>query len=363
MLKVGGEVKRLGADYAYANVTRHTVRLPNDDITQGFDSIQVDLEPEGHEVSAYLAARLRPIDRLTTEVGVRYDDISHTGDQDVAPRLLAAFDLSDRTTLRASWGRYYQSHGLHELQVGDGATDFETSERADQAAVGFEHGFPGGVRLRVELYDRRMPNPRPLYINLEQELEIFPEATEDRFRFEADRARAHGLEIFLDRRAGTRWAWSASYVLARAEDELDGRWIPRRFDQRHTVSLNATYRPNRHWNLTAGWRYHTGWPATSWTWDVTPLSSGWNWWDRRFGALRGERLPAYHRLDLRVTRDFVVAGNALHAFVDLFNVYDRTNLGSFDYNGNFVDNQVFVSQVNGQEMLPLLPTFGFRYEF
>ena len=35
---------------------------------------------------------------LTAEVGVRYDHISHTNDDDVAPRLLAAFSASDHTT-------------------------------------------------------------------------------------------------------------------------------------------------------------------------------------------------------------------------------------------------------------------------
>ena len=118
---------------------------------QGFDSIRVDLEPTGHELSAYIAARLRPVDRLTAEAGLRYDRVSHTGDEDVAPRVLAAFDATERTTLRASWGRYYQSHGIHELQVGDGESTFSPTEWADQAAVGLEHGFPGGVRLRVEL--------------------------------------------------------------------------------------------------------------------------------------------------------------------------------------------------------------------
>ena len=35
--------------------------------------------------------------------------------------------------------------------MGDGESTFSPTEWADQAAVGLEHGFPGGVRLRVEL--------------------------------------------------------------------------------------------------------------------------------------------------------------------------------------------------------------------
>jgi hypothetical protein len=363
MLKLGGELKRLRGDYAYANFTRHNVRLPDDGIGEGWGSTRVDLEPEGHELGAWVAARVRPVESLTAEVGVRYDEVSYTGDEDMAPRVLIAFDASERTVFRASWGKYFQSQSLHELQVGDGETEFYPSEHANQFAVGVEHAFRGGIRLRAEFYDRRMHDPHPVYINLEQELQVFPEATEDRFRFEADRGRARGFELLLERRSGRHWAWSASYVLARAEDEVGGLWTPRRYDQRHTLGLHVTYRPTSEWNLTAGWRYHTGWPATSWTWDVTPLRTGANWWDREFGEVRAQRLPAYHRLDLRLTRDFQVHGNQLHAFLDLFNVYNRTNLGSFNYDGNYVDNQLLVTELNGQEMLPFLPTFGLRYEF
>ena len=200
-------------------------------------------------------------------------------------------------------------------------------------------------------------------MNLEEELQIFPEALGDRIRLEPDRGRARGFEFLLDRRTGRHWAWSASYVWALAEDEVDGIWLPGRYDQRHALGLLATYRPNNRWDFTAGWRYHSGWPATSWTWDVTTLESGYNWWEKRYGPVRGEHLPAYHRLDLRATRNFLVRGNVFTVFLDLFNVYDRTNISSYDYVGTYRNDQLRVTQINGQEMLPLLPTFGFRYEF
>jgi hypothetical protein len=363
MIKLGAEVKRVRSDYYYANETLTPFATAEGARTMRVDSVLVQLDPDGHEISGYVAARARPIDPLTAEVGVRYDRVSHTDDEDLAPRILVALDLTPRTRVRASWGRYYQSHGVHELDVGDGETDFFPSERADQIALGLEHRFPQDVSLRVELYRRNVTDQRPRFLNLEQELVIFPEATGDRIRIDPGKGRAKGLELMLERRSGHRWAWSASYVLAVAEDEVDGSWVPRRFDQRHTIGLHAAYRPNRAWNLSGGWRYHTGWPATEWTYDATQLEDGSFFWSRSFGPVRGTRLPAYHRLDLRVTREFQVRGNVLHAFVDLFNVYNRTNLASYDYGASYQDGRVNTVRGTGQELLPILPTFGLRYEF
>jgi outer membrane receptor protein involved in Fe transport len=378
MLKVGGEVRRLRTDYDYSSAIWTPIldgdRMP----VLRADSGGVSLERSGSQVAAYAAARIRPVDRLTMELGIRYDGVTHSNDDDVAPRAAAAIDLDPATTLRASWGQYYQSHGIHELEVGDGEVEYFSSERSQQFAVGIERRLGRGVTARAEVYHRSISDQRPRFLNLEQELEIFPEAEGDRLRIDAGRGRARGLELLVGRKSGGPWAWSASYVLSVAEDEVpdlfasdcsaglgcaNTLWIPRRFDQRHAVSLQASHSPDPRWTISWGWSYHTGWPATEWSYQVEQLESGRAFWTRTFGPVREARLPAYHRLDMRVTRNFTVRGNALHAFVDLFNLYNRTNVAGYEFGGTFENGRVTMERRNGQTMLPLLPTIGFRYEF
>jgi len=129
------------------------------------------------------------------------------------------------------------------------------------------------------------------------------------------------------------------------------------------VVAQTAFQPSRPWSFSLGWRYHTGWPATAWTWDVETLDDGWHLWTQEFGPLRRTRLPAYHRLDLRITRAFHLKGGMLQVFLDLFNVYNRTNLGSWDFSGSYEDGSLTVQRMNGQEMLPFLPTFGLWFEF
>lgn len=82
-----------------------------------------------------------------------------------------------------------------------------------------------------------------------------------------------------------------------------------------------------------------------------------------FGPINGARLPPYHRLDLRVTRQFRLGRGRLQTFLDLFNVYNRTNLRSYDYRLRGQPGQLRVERVAGEELLPLLPSIGVRWEF
>ena len=364
MIKLGGEFKRVKSVYNYFHATRTLIATPQGQLGARLDTTAVVRVPYGHEASAYIAARIRPIDAFTAEVGARYDHISHTSEKNWSPRLLAALQLSSTTNLRASWGRYNQSHGVHELQVGDGQRSFSPSDRATQLALGVERRLPANINLRLEVYRRAIADQRPRFINSEQELEAFPEAEGGRIGIDPDRGNARGIEVLLSRELGSHWAWSVSYVLAMAEDEIDGDWIARALDQRHTFGLTAAYRPNDKWRLSASWYYHTGWPTTDTEFRVDSLADGSLFLARDFGPLNAVRLPAYHRLDLRVSRNFSVGNGVLQAYFDVFNAYNRTNISSYDHWAHVNEQRdLFVGRDNGQEMMPILPSIGLRYEF
>jgi hypothetical protein len=82
-----------------------------------------------------------------------------------------------------------------------------------------------------------------------------------------------------------------------------------------------------------------------------------------FGAPYGERLAAYHRLDLRATRRFDVGRNQIAVVVDVFNVFDRENprgwSSAFENDGNGT-----IRLEEGPVMnLPRLPSLGVSWEF
>ena len=79
------------------------------------------------------------------------------------------------------------------------------------------------------------------------------------------------------------------------------------------------------------------------------------------GPINSLRLPAYHRMDLRVTRTFQVGRGTLSAFLDIFNFYNRENLRSYAYGIDLASGRPI--QFAGETLLPILPSFGLTWEF
>ncbi|MCB0834799.1 MAG: hypothetical protein KDC45_15120, partial [Bacteroidetes bacterium] len=173
-----------------------------------------------------------------------------------------------------------------------------------------------------------------------------------------------------------------SYALAKAEDdikdiEFDGGLfmkrtgkVPRLNDQRHTIYADMIYRPDQKWTFNLSWQYFKGWPRTDYTYRYQTLGNG----DLHFYAVAGEYngtlYPAFHRMDLRINRHFVIGKTRLSAFLHLINLYDHANLKKFDLDtrddeGNYsLDNQGnYVPFRDDTYWFGLTPVIGMSWEF
>ncbi len=334
-VKAGFELRRFEADYDYFSV-------------RAFESPFAELRAEPRAgvfafrdrftdkfLGAYVSDRFQPISTLTAELGTRYDHHTLTGDSVWSPRASLAWGLGGSSVLRVGWGQYHQSQRAYELMVGDGDTRFYPAERSEHWVAGFEHLFGREasrppLALRAEIYRRRVTDPRPRYESLFEPFESFPEGELDRYRIEPEGGTAEGIELFLQGRSGSRLDWWVSYGYATTDDVIAGREIPRQIDQRHTLNADVNFQLDRHWALNLAWRFHTGWPTTpvfvreiEGEDDETELAPA-------LGPLNSERLPDYHRLDLRLSRKWQVDRGRLTLFLDAQNVYNRRNVAGFD---------------------------------
>ena len=112
-------------------------------------------------------------------------------------------------------------------------------------------------------------------------------------------------------------------------DEIDGRRVPRSTDQPHSFRAGLDYHPGREWDLALVWQYHSGWPTTALAAQQVESADGTAQWVPVPGPRNAERLPSYHRLDLRFGRSWSLGLGRLEAHVDLLDVYDRENLRGF----------------------------------
>jgi hypothetical protein len=361
-LKWGVDVRRYDVTYDYEN---EFTNLGQD--TQGrvfasqFDSTNGGL---------YLGDRFRLGQRLTAEIGARWDRHDLTDEDVVSPRLNLAWSPTASTTLRTGWGHFYQSQRPHELQVEDGETEFLGAERAEHRVLGIEHWWQAGKghwSLRAEAYQRLMSDVRPRYENLFDPFQLYPETSYDRYRIAPQSAEAVGAELFLTYRGAGHLDWWANYSWSEVTDEIDGQDVPRQFDQTHAFTVSATWRPSPKWTLTGAWIYHTGWPTTAVSGELAESPDGELEVVPVLGPTNGERLPGYHRLDLRFARRFQLKKRGtIELFLDVQNAYDRSNVSGYE-----VDDRAFSIGDDGQviyspqeeKWLGVLPSLGISWRF
>ena len=361
VLRGGVEAKSADADYTYV-LLREENAVVNGVQLVDRRTANVHLSPGGDGWGVFVSPRLKVSRTLVIEAGVRLDHDPAKGEDQVSPRFNASWSPTKHTTVRAAWGGYRQAQGLHELSVADGQTTFQPAERAEHRVVGIEHRLRSGVNLRAEVYQRlgrqvrvRWDNPVNLY-------NVFPEIQSDRTRIAPSGSDARGIELMVSRRGQRGWGWSASYALARAEETVGARTVPTARDQRHTVIADLSYVPDARWSFSAAWQYHTGWPTTDVGYVIIPLNNGRRFVQRVVGPAYADRLPAYHRLDLRATRRWVLKRGEVRAFVDLFNAYDHANLVGYTYSATVQGSQV-TAQPKPKDLLPFLPSLGVEYDF
>ncbi len=354
----GLTVRRFQADYDHAHVRNEEVDAFAPPRYMPF-AAQV-ARREG-DAGAFVVERYGLGARSTLEMGLRWDRQSATGEAQWSPRLGLAHALGEATTLRAAWGLYHQAQGVDELAIEDGDLAVYPAERAEQRLLSLDHRFPGTLALRLTAYDQRLSRLRPRYENLFDPLDLFPGLGADRVRIAPQRGRAQGIDLLLRRQRG-RLLWSLGYSYARAEDRVDGRWVPRAWDQPHALVAELDLQPRQAWRVHLAATLHSGWPTTRLELASQPDPDG----APRLAAVRGprngERLATYSRWDLRLSRSVPTARGNLEVFFDVFNLFNRENPCC-------VDEFAVVPQPDGSATLaaklvgrlPRIPSFGLTW--
>ena len=118
--RFGTEVRALWGHYTYRSQLRLEPGFPFPD-SPGFEQQRsLSPAPQGYEASGYWDGKVALGRRWTIQAGLRFDTQTYDGSGDAeqwSPRVSLLYDLSAQTHLRASWGRFYQSQGINELQV------------------------------------------------------------------------------------------------------------------------------------------------------------------------------------------------------------------------------------------------------
>jgi hypothetical protein len=394
-LKGGFDIRRLNADYDYVQSLNEIRVDQNENLYTFSRAIDVKAKPYGQLVNAYASGRFMVVPKLFMETGLRFDAATYANDKLLSPRVSMAYAFSKNTFLRAAWGQYYQSQFMNNLDVNHNGTTFNPAELSTHYVLGFQHLFKRGISMRVETYYKDISRISPIYQNLRDPWETFPESRNDVVKLNLKGAAAKGVELFLKYDLGKKVSWWFSYALARAEDNIktidyDGVYIEktgkqlRPNNQFHTVYIDMNYRPKRNWHFSLAWQFYKGWPRTTYTYvskrlpnsnalgqeTLSLLSNGDLQFYQKHELFNGVQYPAYHRMDLRINRYFQMSKSKVSVFLHIINLYNRFNLRKFDLgvtddNGELIPdgNGSYLSTHDNTKWFGITPVIGGSWEF
>ncbi len=356
--RAGAEVHQASARYDYA--FKAPIKNIAFDGTVHSDTNSTFIEHNGTNLAAYLAPRARLGDRLEVEAGLRYDYASQTGRPRFGPRVRGRLNVARQLSLLGSWGLYSQAKGLHELDVVNGERSWAL-QRAMQTTAGLEWHPGAGIRTQVEAYRRIVNEPWSRQLNIELGFEVVPEVDDDDLLLVPVRSRADGVDVEVAGPLTGRANWRVSYTLSRAEDFVEGIWVPRTYDQRHAASIDATWRLGERWSLAGAWQWHSGWPVAEPNFTNYTLQGGRVIPSYDYRDLGNSRMSSYNRLDLRIRRDLALAGGTLGVSLDVVNVLNRRNVRGVSYDGILQRDGTVIINRNPLVMAPLVPVVGLSW--
>lgn len=309
-IKLGGQFKVINSyneSWNPADTTRDGTIIPENII-----SYQPDAE---FKSMFFLQSSFRIVDPLMISAGLRYDYFSLTNENNFSPRISISYNLSERMRLNFAWGRYYQSPASYEVAP-DVRNISLKSSYADHYIAGVEYRLGLDTKAGIEIYHKELSS-----------LIVDPDSSN--LLIDTGSGYAQGIEFSLQKKFTEGFVGSASYSysISKRKDYESTPLYNFEFDRPHILNLIFGLEMGSGWQIGAKFQYASGNPYTPVT-GVTEI-------DNIFYVIDGEnnsaRYPDYHKLDLRIDKQFVFDSWSFSVYLDLWNVYNRDNVVSYSF--------------------------------
>jgi outer membrane receptor protein involved in Fe transport len=339
-LRTGLCAEQIESDYTAWSAADTTV---TGDVIPGYD---IDYDPPAaYKLGSYVQTTVQPLDRVSLTAGVRYDYYDLTGEKTVSPRLGAVLSLTDRTSVSAAYGHYYQTAAPYQVAQ---HTDNEElrSSLSIHKVVGLAHQLSDDTRVTLEVYHKDLWHG-------------FVHDRATRITTNDGSGIARGIEFCVQKRMGRRLVGSVAYAysVAKLRDREDLSEYYSEFDRPHNLTIVGSYRISDGWQVGAKFNYASGAPYT----PVTEAEQRDGIWYMLRGEKHSARYPDYHMLDIRVDRTFRLGGWTLMAYLDVWSVYSQRNVTLYGFE---VDEDGTVRKLTADDGLPgALPILGIEMRF
>ena len=345
--------RRLAAQYQY-NVQERQAGV------NVYKPILADVDDTGGEFSAFLQDEWQLHAKLALNVGGRYIYQQYRAEgvqrYEIGPRVALAIKPMNNFILRGAWGIYHQPVSLMGVPVEDAIETVGRAETAVHYVIGAEYTPTDNFFVRVEGYYNTFDNLVGRLREFGRQNQIFAPPQS---------GNARGLDVFITHAISNRLSWTLGYAYGIAEEVAGHETFFRQHDRRHAFALSSSYQFAQTWHLYLSWRFHTGEPRTSLIHTEVLQPDGSILCERQFGTTHAERMPAYHSLDFRITRRSPYRRWELSWYFQIFNLYNQRNLDQYAFSEtrDAETNAIIGCAVDGEPLLPILPTLGVTLSF
>jgi outer membrane cobalamin receptor len=281
--------------------------------------------------------------KLELSLGLRGDYLAYNTHFTWGPRISAAYLLSDDTTLKGSYGYYYQLPWQGPYLDPSFGNPKLFSEKGISAILGVEQKLGDGFYARVEGYNKDLTD----VVVSDSILHYSNDGT----------GYSRGVEFFLRRAPTERFFGWISYAFSDSvRHNAPGDTHVYDYDQPNIATIVASYKINPGWDVGIKWRYSSGLPQTPITGSTyEPIYSRYT---ANYGPVNSSRVPDYHRLDFSTSLSTVYDTWQWRFYLEILNVYNHANVFGYDYNYNYDP-----SKTKEIDQLPFLPYIGFEVKY
>lgn len=285
-----------------------------------------------YQSSGYLQSTLNLTSRLNATLGGRVDNYEFINATRFSPRAGVSYRLTDKLSLRSSYGRYYQQPFFLFLSAFPENRDL-IPLRSDHYVAGASYVANRTFRFTFEVYRKNYKDypaatqfPQISFANIGDTFDIrdilYPLAS-------AGRGHSQGVEVFLEKKFSDKWFGQANLAFQRTRHAgLDGILRPGAFDYPVIFNLVGGRRLSKKWELAMRVAYLAGRPYTPF--DLA-LSTQQNRGVFDLSRVNGERAPDFFRWDIRIDRTFTISDKPLIAFFGFQNVTNQQNFNGIQW--------------------------------
>lgn len=282
----------------------------------------------------------------------------------VEPRFSTSYQLNDVSSLKFAYARNVQN--LHLLSNATSSTPTDLwipsspnvkPEISDQVSLGYyrnvddnRYEFSGEVYYKALQNQIDYKNGAQLQANDKVEADLL-----------YGPGRAYGLELYAKKKEGRLTGW-ISYTLSKSELKVpgidNGNYFPSREDEPQNISIVGTYKASKKWSFSANWVYNTGYPVTWPSGKYYVNGQAVYYYTER----NGNRMPAYHRLDLGATVITKKSGRKESSWTfSVYNAYDRYNAYTITFKQD--PNNANQTIATKTALFGIIPSITYNFKF